>query len=552
MWEGQTHEPRPRRSWVPVCATACVFAVAFGSVSLTSADMGLTYDEPIYGSKAMLAREWLALLAGGQASYAVSNEAIGHYWAGKDQHPGVVKLVGALGSATIGSALGGLASFRVAGPLFFATLCASVCWFLQRYGWPAAVFGTGSLATMPRVFGHAHLMALDVPVAAMSFLTAVAFLKAVRDPRWRWAVVFAVVWGLALGCKLNAFFVPFPLVAWWLVYRGGRPLRLLACAALVAPLVFWLTWPWLWYDTIARVGSYVAFHGGHGRIAVDYLGRTYADPPAPWHYPLVMTAITTPGVTLLAWCYGLWNHVGRADRRRPEAVLMAMCALVQMAAVALPGVPKYNGVRLFLAAFPFLCVLGGLGAATALDGLARWGEGRGGLGGIVGRRGLVTALAPVLLLMPGLAATVGSFPSWLSYYNGLVGGPCGALRAGFEPTYWGDAYLRPLAWLSSNAPSRARVVICQPGIIGTLVDSYRGAVVREDLEFTEDPRELRSADYCVFHTRRNEIWPQARVLLDRGRPVYVWDLDGAPLAVVYEAAEVRRVLSEGNAEPAAN
>jgi len=540
-------EARPRRTWVPVLVTLGVFVAAFGSAVLTAADIGLTYDEPIYGSKAMLAREWLELFGSGQAAYAVSGEAIAHYWAGKDQHPGVVKLVGAVGSATIGEALGGLASFRVAGPLFFATLCAGLYWFLQRYGWPAAAFGTGSLATMPRVFGHAHLMALDVPVAAMTFLTALAFLRAVRDPRWRWAAAFGATWGLALGCKLNAFFVPFPLILWWLIYRGGRPLRLVACAAVVAPLAFWLTWPWLWYDTIDRVSSYVAFHSGHGRIAVDYMGRTYADPPAPWHFPLVMTAITTPTITMLAWLYGLWDRVGRVGRRQPEAVLLAMCALVQMAAVALPGVPKYNGIRLFLAAFPFLCALGGLGVAGALDGLTEWAQGRPASQSLLGRGGLLRRLAPFLLLMPGCAATIGSFPCWLSYYNGLIGGPRGALKAGFEPTYWGDAYLRPLLWLSEHAPPGARVVICQPGIIGTLVDSYRGAVVRNDIEFTEDPRQLLTADYCLFHTRRNEIWPQARALLDQGRPVYVWDLDEAPLAVVYEVAEVRRVLGEGNA-----
>ena len=93
----------------------------------------------------------------------------------------------------------------------------------------------------------------------------------------------------------------------------------------------------------------------------------------------------------------------------------------------LPGVPVYDGVRLFLHVFPFVACLAGVGGVSA----ARWLRSRG-----VSERWTLPAVLAVAIVQ--LVPTAGTIPFGLSYYNLLAGGPAGAERLGFETTYWGE------------------------------------------------------------------------------------------------------------------
>ena len=78
--------------------------------------------------------------------------------------------------------------------------------------------------------------------------------------------------------------------------------------ALLGPLTYLLTWPYLWFDTVRRFTGYVSFHLHHVHYNIEYLGQNYNRPPYPWHYVPVMTLLTMPVVTLLLSVMGtaLW------------------------------------------------------------------------------------------------------------------------------------------------------------------------------------------------------------------------------------------------------
>ena len=67
---------------------------------------------------------------------------------------------------------------------------------------------------------------------------------------------------------------------------------------MVAPIVYFASWPWLWYDTVPRFREYLAFHLHHVYYNFEYLGTNYNKPPFPKTFPFAMLLLTAPVTTL--------------------------------------------------------------------------------------------------------------------------------------------------------------------------------------------------------------------------------------------------------------
>jgi len=107
--------------------------------------------------------------------------------------------------------------------------------------------------------------------------------------------------------------------------------------------------------------------------------------------------------------------------------------------IANPSVPKYDGVRLFLPAFPFLCIIAGMGVHQLFLWSRRIKGGR--------------AFLPLYLLLFSMtiySSVVRIHPYQSSYYNELIGGIDGAVKKGFEAEFWGNAHRGALPWLNAH------------------------------------------------------------------------------------------------------
>jgi hypothetical protein len=82
------------------------------------------------------------------------------------------------------------------------------------FGWLAGLGGALLFLFTPRHFFHAHLIAFDMGIVAAMTATLYGFWRAREDRRW--ALATGVLWGVALLIKHNAFFLPVPLLAFWL------------------------------------------------------------------------------------------------------------------------------------------------------------------------------------------------------------------------------------------------------------------------------------------------------------------------------------------------
>lgn len=328
-----------------------------------------------------------------------------------------------------------LARARISSAVEFAVLICLIGFVATRwYGRPAGWVAAISLLYMPRVFGHAHIASLESMMNltyAAAILSVAQFWDHEAPPSKRVACLTGVLFGLALLSKVQAIFIPIPIALWALLRWRHRAIVPVAVWGMAGLIVFYAGWPHLWDAPFDHLMQYLGRTTQRIELHNWYLGQQYADRATPWHYPLVMFAITVPvGVHLL-------SLIGVAELRKtftkfPRELLLLGAIALPLLVFSLPGTPIYDGVRLFLVVYPLWALFAGRGGQLALDWLRKRmsaGKSNGCLAGFL----LLQAYGIVFLA-----------PCWLSYYNLAVGGLRGADRLGLERTYWSDSVTHDL------------------------------------------------------------------------------------------------------------
>lgn len=345
------------------------------------------------------------------------------------------------------------------------------------------LLAAGAFILLPRVAFHASLHCFDVPIAVATLAVVLAYRRGRSSLRW--SLITGLLLGLAISIKLNAFFIG-PLLALhhyaslWMRRRRGATIHrallvppVLVLSTIVAPLVFWVLWPWLWSQPVDRLLEYLEFHARHSYYNMEFLGANYNRPPMPIAYPWLMTWATVPSTLLLLATLGLlFSPSPRApsEARGPgsgsrflsrlrsgliqdedgahDRGLFAIFALFPLLLISLPSIPIFGGTKHWLTAYPFMALL----AASAWVHL--WEHLR------LDTKQRVSTFGPVLglslVLGPTAWATLHGHPHNLSQYAPLVGGARGAAQLGLNRGFWGyDA----LELITSHAEERGRVYL---------------------------------------------------------------------------------------------
>jgi 4-amino-4-deoxy-L-arabinose transferase-like glycosyltransferase len=415
------------------------------------------------------------------------------------------------------------------------------------YGAWAGLAASACLLAMPRLFFHDHLASLDAAASSMIVGTLVLFWKT-RQRSQGWVdVTLGLVWGLAVGTKINAVFVWPTLLLWALAFdRRPRMLARLGVMGAAAVIVFAGAWPWLYHDTLARALDYVRWITvDHWKIGQWYLGRFWM--PPPWHFPFVLSAVVVPPAILACLFLGVGRSLARREER-PLGGFLLLNALAPMLALAIGQSMVYDNDRLFMPAMPFIAALAGIGLHTAAQAVTSW---LGDLGQRRAVRALAGGVLAALVLLPSIVAAAQLYPHLLSYYSGLVGGVSGATRRGFETTYWCETYNETLDTLNALAQP-GDVVWIDPWSHNVMIYYQLSGRLRDDLRWTGpgeiaslwDPeivtveREFYEADWVVFHHRQTFFGeqglrhPLVRWMALR-EPEYELRYGGVPLVSVY-------------------
>lgn len=430
--------PAPSPSHGAISAMALgLFVVAMVAMFATQRDYGVVSDVSNYFFNSVRQLAWMedlwqALLEGHPGT-VLNRESVLEHWRvdpTRIPHPPLSREISGLGWLLFRGVFDAVGAYRVGVMLAYAALtAASAAFTATSTGSITAGVGAGlTILTMPVLFAHGHFAHTDLFLSTFWFASACCLYRWVEESRPAMLFTAGLLLGAALATKFTGLLL-IPVIGLWLVLRRPRDAWwAILIVAVCAAAVFYLSNPIMWVDLKLGISDYLGAglertEGIGGKIQTEYFGQFYTY-RGPWHYPFVWTAIVIPPTLLLSIAAGLF------DRRRGE--LIGFCLLnaaVLYAALLVPSAPMHDGVRLFLAVFPFFAVLSGIGTAVLADRLAQLFR--------TDRRqtsSLVTAVVLLALFVPAAGAVVRSHPYQLSYFNLLIGGIQGAAEKGLEVT----------------------------------------------------------------------------------------------------------------------
>jgi len=385
-----------------------------------------------------------------------------------------------------------------------------------------------AVVLVPRVFGHAHLAALDTLTALFFVAAVLAVIEADRRGGRLWHFGLAgIVSGLAMLVRLHGLLLLVPVAAWLIWRLRRRAAAPLAAWTTAAAATLFLGWPWLWLAPLENLRQYLGTATGRVPLHVFYAQAVWADCDVPWHYPTVMFVVALPLGLLVFGLLGLWAR-RRSWKAEPGFPLVIGTLAFLLLVFSWPGVPVYDGVRLFLPVFALWAVAVGSGAGWVAD------------------HHYVRRLAPRLrgllvgLLLGSQGAGLILYHPWqLSHYSLLVGGLGGAQRLGFEVTYWGDSVTEPLLAEAARRATDGAVLFgpnlapFQATAVETSSPALQDARVRLVDRPPSGPEEIGECRYAVFYHRRADLGEVQR-LMQAGRVVEEHSRQGVWLARLVE------------------
>jgi tetratricopeptide (TPR) repeat protein len=527
-----------------------LFAILAGlaaliAVTLTINDIGITTDEPHYYESCLQEIAWFREAIGdisrGEWREPFKPEVLDRHWNFEllyNVHPPFYKLCSSLTLVLFERWLGPMGAYRLSPAIMFSILVGVLFFAVgRRYGLWSGLWAAAGLALMPRIFSDAHFGATDMPITVLWVFSAMSFHRALKSRRW--ALLFALVYGLALSTKFTAFVIPLPLVAYVILSRRFKEsVWPVGIALVLSPLIMITLNPQWWHDTFGRVYLYIlnsSTRFQYLQIPTYYLGKKYSF-YLPWHHPLIFTLFTVSPVVLAAFLYGSWRTV-----RRPFSDQWASHMLLHWLAVIgvmmLPSSPGHDGVRLFLPSFPFLAIISARGfhdfISQALPRfLARL---------YPGALKAVSALAPLILavmVIPAAISLVTIHPYELCYYNSLAGGISGANKLGMESTYWYDPINdKACRLINETIPDSAGVVTSNNWHYTFL---QRLGRIKPSLRFRRE-----QFSYILQYCRQGVFSDQDWVLYRRGSPRMEIKIEGVRLLALFKIPDdLRQILVE--------
>ena len=367
----------------------CVIHDRAGFAARHRRPIGVIWDEPIYSQAAENAVHWFGVLMHGGPAAAFAQTAFGVGWGLVNEHPPLVRVLNGFGWALT-------SGFLPCRPCIASGACCSprslsACWPRQRRDAPglaAGLFAAAAVVTMPRVFFHAHVGALDF-AHARDLVSGYAgvLLCSIFPP-----VVGAVVGrararsGAADEDQCGPARAVLGALAVVLSPAQRSRLAGLPVQPPVALLVLIAGWPWIWRDPAAGLVNWIKFFRVHFEIRQWYAGRLYVK--TPWYLAPVMVGITTPMALLAAG--GHWHLQAGSEpesttdgtgRRRRVGIsdwsgLHLLGILTVVGYHMLPITAIHDQERLLLPAFLQLAVLAGEGFALIYAWLIRAVSGR--------------------------------------------------------------------------------------------------------------------------------------------------------------------------------
>jgi len=299
-------------------------------------------------------------------------------------------------------------------------------------------------------------------------------------------------------------------------------------AVLVGIAIFFIGWPYLWLDPVARVGTVFEFYKVIGTTSGS--DTRFLGPGGVNIYPIIWIVFTTPPVTLALFFVGFFALIYRILFKKDVNSAMFLAWLgVPIARAVWPGATTYGGVRQLMEYIPAFAVIAGVGAVWLRDSVTRFKP----FG-----RGVISLTIILLALVPISWRLYQIHPNENVYFNFLIGGLSGA-RDRDMPNWgmnFGAAYRQGVVWLNENAPEGANIVFAHE-----LLPNIPRIWLRTDLNYHNIYRSgyLREGEYAItliYRGTQNRSYYDM-YLEEFIKPSFAVDVDGVPIMKVWRNSD---------------
>jgi len=323
--------------------------------------------------------------------------------------------------------------------------------FSKRWMSRWAAFGVALLfATQPLMWGHSFINPKDTPF--MAFFLASVYLgfqmvdAAASDSKWKWLIPAGIILGLTISMRVIGPAAGVLVLLYALLKSPRKIITTFPIYFLIAGVVTYLTWPYLWKAPIAnffeslRIMSRFPYDG-----QVLFAGKLYRANYLPRAYfpTLLGLQLTEPALILIAVgsLVSLWLFI--KSRNRELLLLFAGWFLAPVAWIVLSRGALYDNARQLLFIWPPLFIMAGMGIDQLMTAL---------------KLPALNALLLIVIALPGVYACAQLYPYEYIYYNSLIGGVQGAYRK-LELDYWNTAIKESMEYINENAAQGSTVMI---------------------------------------------------------------------------------------------
>lgn len=296
-------------------------------------------------------------------------------------------------------------------------------------------------------------------------------------------IAAAVVLGLTVCIRQVGAFAGALVGLYMLIKVRQKAIFPVIVYGLLAALVLYLTWPFLWADPVGRYLASMQRAVDFPAHSVLFMGHWFASTSLPWFYLPVLSGLelTEPAVVLICLGTGLlaWRLLLRREPAVAVYLILVLWVAVPFLMLAFSFMSTY-GIRQLLFLEPPLFIVAGL----ALDSVL-----------VRARKGWLQSLLFVAILLPGVWADFALHPYEYIYFNAFTGGVRGA-ESEFGLDTWCISLRQGMEDVNRVAPSHATVLVrSQTSLVAPFA--------RPDLKLTTDFSSSEPVDYVLGCTYRS-------------------------------------------------
>jgi hypothetical protein len=325
-----------------------------------------------------------------------------------------------------------------------------------RWMKPSAALAAAALfAWQPMLWGHAFINPKDPPFLTF-FLASVCLgfemVDKINEGQRVSVVIFpAIVLGIATSIRvlgplaglLVFIYFLFVVIQNKTLRVSATPWLIFICYGIIAIIVMFITWPYLWESPISRFVDVSRFMSDNPtNLSVLFSGQIYRASDLPRRYlPFLLATTLTEPVWILfsvGVITGYWKLITEhSDRKTNKLITLTLSLswfLLLLAYVLIRKPAMYDGMRHFLFILPPIFIFAGFAFEILLERFSPlW----------------LSAALIFLMILPGIFGIARLHPYEYTYYNSFVGGTDGAFRK-YETDYWLTCYKQAVEQLNGS------------------------------------------------------------------------------------------------------